>query len=91
MQDEGRDLTLHATVLNTVYGKGGRRGGFGRGHSTKIDPSLLVVACEDFEWLEVVVDRVAICKMGAESVLNNEGEKVDEIYIVVKEVGIVSS
>jgi activating signal cointegrator complex subunit 1 len=91
IESENRELKLHATVLNTVYGKtsGNERGGRNaRGPPKKIDPQLLVDACQQFEWVTVQADKVAICKMGAKNVFDSDGEKVDEEYEVVTEVDI---
>jgi activating signal cointegrator complex subunit 1 len=83
MEEEGRDLKLHATVLNTIYGKGVQKS---RGsHPKKFDPTPLLAVCEEFEWLQMPIHKVAVCKMGAVSIHGADGEKVDEEYTVVRE------
>lgn len=71
-----RGLKLHATVVNTVYAKGR-----GRGKAPLIDATDLVEQFKDYNWAEgVVLDKIAICKMGAKQVMDNSGKVVDERY-----------
>lgn len=75
--DDERPLLLHATVVNTVYVRGGARGK-GRKRVT-LDAQQLLDRYEDYVWLEgFVVDRVAICKMGAKEVPGGEEGGGDE-------------
>ncbi|TVY60720.1 Uncharacterized protein LSUE1_G008790 [Lachnellula suecica] len=72
---EDRELLLHATVLNTVYVKGGRRGGGGHGKRKArltVDASALLAEWTGFVWCEGAVERVAVCRMGAEK--DGDGE-----------------
>jgi len=71
MVQENRPLLLHATVLNTVYVKGGSQGGRQgprgrRGDKLTIDAQLLLDRYEDEVWMQdVQVEKIAICRMGA--------------------------
>jgi activating signal cointegrator complex subunit 1 len=73
--EEDRALRLHATVLNTVYAKSGRGG------AARLDATGLMRECRDFEWCgEFVVEKVAVCRMGAKEVRDARGEMVDVAY-----------
>ncbi|KAL2265696.1 hypothetical protein VTJ83DRAFT_6796 [Remersonia thermophila] len=107
MMDEGRPLLLHATLVNTIYVRGGQRGGGGRGggggggrgrggrggwgggrkgERLVLDARDILDRYEDHVWLEdAVVEKVAICKMGAKKVVV-DGEE-DAEYEVEEEVG----
>ncbi|KAM3085813.1 hypothetical protein ACMFMG_002872 [Clarireedia jacksonii] len=97
---EARGLVLHATVVNTVYVKGGkggrdRRGGGERGgergkRKGKItfDATAVLERYRNFEWLrEGRVEKVAICRMGAKKMIGEGGEE-DEAYEVEEEVEV---
>lgn len=60
-----RELKLHATVVNTIYAKGQRRGKNGRKEAAKIDARELIDSWEDYVWGEVTLEKVVICEMGA--------------------------
>ncbi len=82
--EENRPLKLHATIVNTVYVPGVRgSGGHGkRKAKLTIDAREILEDFEEFEWASNVrIEKVAICKMGAQK--NEEGE--DE-YVVEGEV-----
>ncbi|KAK4122924.1 hypothetical protein N657DRAFT_598810 [Parathielavia appendiculata] len=99
MEDEGRPLLLHATLVNTVYVKGNKRDGAsndrgrggrgGRGDKKwdrlVFDATGIIDRYEDQVWMEnVPVERVAICRMGAKKVVVDGQE--DEAYEVEAEV-----
>ncbi|KAF2479285.1 kinase A anchor protein [Neohortaea acidophila] len=94
--DDDRELKLHATVINTIYAKGGarrpgRNGPQGHGPNAnaplKMDATLLLERYQGYVWMEnVVLDRVAICEMGAKKMLNDEGEEVGAEYTEVASV-----
>lgn len=86
VDDDGRPLLLHATVVNTVYvrgkGKGKGKGKGGRGRLT-FDGREVLARYEGFAWAEgVEVGEVAICRMGAKKV----GDEGDQAYEVESEV-----
>jgi activating signal cointegrator complex subunit 1 len=81
---ENRPLKLHATIVNTVYVPGVRgKGGHGRSKAKlNFDAREILEDFEDFEWMmNVRIEKVAICKMGAKK--NEDGE---EEYVVEGEV-----
>jgi len=81
---ENRPLKLHATIVNTVYVPGVRgKGGHGRSKAKlNFDAREILEDFEDFEWMmNVRIEKVAICKMGAKK--NGDGE---EEYVVEGEV-----
>ncbi|KAK3343724.1 kinase A anchor protein [Lasiosphaeria hispida] len=91
MADEKRPLLLHATILNTIYVKGGRgprgRGGKHgkRGEKLTIDARGILDRYDDQIWMEDVrVDKIAICRMGAKKTEVDGAE--DEAYEVEAEV-----
>jgi activating signal cointegrator complex subunit 1 len=98
MAEEDRPLLLHATILNTIYVKGGRNnndnnnspGGRGRGKGKRyerltIDARQILERYEDYMWMEnVPVETIAICKMGAKKL--DDG---DEAYEVEAEIDVV--
>ncbi|KAK0704940.1 kinase A anchor protein [Lasiosphaeris hirsuta] len=91
MVDEKRPLLLHATVLNTIYVKGGRgpRGKGGkhgkRGEKLTIDARGILDKYEDQVWMENVrVGKISICRMGAKKTKVDGAE--DEAYEVEAEV-----
>lgn len=55
----------------------------------KIDARNLIESHEDFVWAEdVVLDRVAICEMGAKKILNDDGRVIAEEYTEVAHVAL---
>ncbi|KAI9901319.1 hypothetical protein N3K66_003136 [Trichothecium roseum] len=88
VDDDGRPLLLHATVVNTVYvrGKGKNKGkGKGKGGRGRLtfDGREVLARYEGFAWAESVeVGEVAICRMGAKKV----GDEGDQAYEVEAEV-----
>jgi len=100
MAEEDRPLLLHATILNTIYVKGGRnnnsnpggrgRGGGGGGKGKRherltIDARQILERYEDYMWMEnISVEKIAICKMGAKKL--DDG---DEAYEVEAEIDVV--
>ena len=122
---DGRELKLHATIVNTIYAKGRKRpapnrgGGIGssdshppsgkeqeghakvedgdrsQGHGPranaplKLDARALLEDYKDFVWAEnVVLDRIAICEMGAKKRFDADGRVVGEEYTEVASVGL---
>jgi activating signal cointegrator complex subunit 1 len=88
--DDTRPLKLHATVVNTIYAKpraADRRRGHGPNASSwmRFDATSLVQQYQDYTWAEVRVDRVQICQMGAQKVVGDGGEVLDEKYVAVFE------
>ncbi|KAH0600685.1 hypothetical protein MHUMG1_01684 [Metarhizium humberi] len=75
IEEEGRPLLLHATVVNTVYVRG--RGGGRRKEKLMLDATDLMSKYEDYIWVEdMPVSRVAVCRMGAKKV---DGDEVYEV------------
>ncbi|WVW80694.1 hypothetical protein I302_102680 [Kwoniella bestiolae CBS 10118] len=71
---ENRPLRLHATVINTRYVSRGQ-------YPPQIDARRLIKQFRDETWAEnVALERLAICKMGAETVLDPMGNVIDEQY-----------
>lgn len=88
MQHEERPLKLHATVVNTIYaGKAGGKGrGRGGGKPLEIDAAALIERYKDFDWArDVKIDKVAICRMGAKKIFDEQGEVIEEQYEAVAE------
>lgn len=95
---DDRPLLLHATVVNMVYVKhNGRNGGQGpRGAKKKkggsgrnVVPDALAVLnrYEDQVWMEdVPLEKIAICRMGANPVVEEDGAVVDAAYEVEAEI-----
>ncbi|TWU75659.1 hypothetical protein ED733_007221 [Metarhizium rileyi] len=80
--DENRPLLLHATVVNTVYVRGG--GGGRRKGRLVLDARDLMGRYADYVWAQdMPVRRVALCRMGARKV---DGD--DEVYEVEGEIEI---
>lgn len=74
--EENRPLKLHATIINTVYVPGVRgSGGHGkRKAKLTIDAREFLEDFEEFEWMaNVRIEKVAICRMGAQK--NDQGEE----------------
>lgn len=127
LQEQNRELKLHATVVNTTYVKGKKPpkkgsfkkqasessgqqsgssasagqeqvGGQSSGHGAdakgppKIDATTILEKYTDFVWAEnLVLDRVAICQMGAKKVMNSAGNVVDEEYTEVATIALPTS
>ena len=55
----------------------------------KIDATTILEKYEGFVWAkDVVLDRIAICEMGAKKVLDEEGNVVDEAYTEVASIAL---
>ncbi|OHE97639.1 hypothetical protein CORC01_07054 [Colletotrichum orchidophilum] len=80
MEKDDRGLLLHATIVNTIYVKGGR----GKtGPKLSIDARDILDRYDDYVWMEnVPLEKIAICRMGAKKI---EGVD-DEAYEVVAEI-----
>lgn len=82
MLDENRPLLLHATILNTLYVKAGRRGQ--RRERLTIDARGALERYDDFVFMrDVAPEKIAICRMGAK-----EQEDGDQAYEVEAEIDI---
>lgn len=78
---EDRPLKLHATILNTLYASNKSHKGPRRKKPALIDATELLEHFSDFKWAEeIVLEKVAICEMGAQRVENEDGAVVDEQY-----------
>lgn len=79
---ETRPLTLHATLVNTIYARRSAKSGknrWGKG-SARFDATGLMERYRDVEWArDVRIEKVAICEMGARDVLS-EARVVDQVY-----------
>lgn len=85
---DDRPLTLHATIVNTIYVKGNRNShSKKRGDRTFVtDGQAIMDRYEDQVWLnDAPLERIAICRMGAKAVEEN-GTVVDAAYEVEAEV-----
>jgi activating signal cointegrator complex subunit 1 len=88
--DEGRPLLLHATVVNTIYVKGGRGSGSGSGNGRRrerltIDAEDILRRYQDFVWIESMpVRRLAICRMGSKAIEGTD----DAAYEVEAEIEV---
>ena len=84
MVPDTRPLLLHATILSTIYVPGVRgkgKGGHGK-HKARltINAEEILQDYEDYVWMrDVKIEKVAICKMGAQKV---EDEMLGEEYVV---------
>jgi activating signal cointegrator complex subunit 1 len=87
MVDENRPLLLHATIVNTIYVKGGRSAQPGnRRGKLMIDARDILDRYEDYVWMDdVKLEKIAICRMGAKKV---EGTEDEEAYEVEAEIDI---
>ena len=66
----------HQAGTNRMAGNAPDSRGF-----NKFDATALVKHFKDFDWAnDVVVDKVAICKMGARKLLNEQGNIIGEEY-----------
>ncbi|KAI0453181.1 kinase A anchor protein [Xylaria acuta] len=88
MIEDSRPLLLHATILNTIYVKGGNASRGGKGKSREkltIDARQILDRYDDYLWMEdVPIEKIAICKMGAK-----KQEDGDEAYEVEAEIDMV--
>jgi activating signal cointegrator complex subunit 1 len=94
---DGRPLLLHATIVNTVYvpgvkersGRPGARHGKQTARMT-IDAREVLERYEETVWMEdCMVEKVAVCRMGARRVRDAEGRETgEEEYVVEGEVEI---
>lgn len=85
---DDRELKLHATLVNTIYTKGRKSQGHGPNANAplKIDARALLEKYSEFVWAkDVVLDRIAICEMGAKKRIEN-GEVIGEEYTEVASV-----
>jgi len=91
--DEGRDLKLHATVVNTLYSKNKDKGTNKNQRSNKkFDAVALIDRWKDYTWAEdITIDRVSICEMGAKKIHDREGKVIDEVYTEVGSVSLIHS
>lgn len=90
MVEENRPLLLHATIVNTIYVKGGRssaaKGGKGRAARLTVDATEILGRYDDYVWMrDVPVEKIAICRMGAKKVGTGED---DEEYEVEAEIDV---
>lgn len=81
---DDRPLRLHATVVNTVYARGGRGKAPGkRLKNGRFDARELMQAYEEFVWAEdVEVEKVAVCEMGARDLGEGRGVGYKEVGCV---------
>ena len=89
---DDRELKLHATLVNTIYAKGRKSQGHGSKANApmKIDARALLDKYADFVWAkDVVLDRIAICEMGAKKRIES-GEVVGEEYTEVASVPLLA-
>lgn len=81
VEEKDRPLLLHATIVNTIYVPG-QRGSRGKKKMT-VDAREMLAGYDGFVWMENMdVDKVTLCKMGAQVVGGEDGER----YEVVEEV-----
>ena len=88
---DDRTLKLHATIVNTIYAKGRKDRSAGHGPNAnaplKIDATAILERFQDFIWAkDVVLDRIAICEMGAKKMLDEKGDVIAEEYTEVASV-----
>lgn len=84
LRPKRKAVRLHATFWNSKY--------IAPRHATswdKVDARGVFRRYKDHVWADdVVVDRVALCEMGARKVYGQEGEVVDEVYEEIASVGL---
>ncbi|KAM4066897.1 AKAP7 2'5' RNA ligase-like domain-containing protein [Hirsutella rhossiliensis] len=86
VEDDRRPLLLHATLVNTIYVKGGRGGG-GRRERMTVDAREVLQRYGEFVWAEgLPLTKLAICRMGAKKVEGGDGG--DAAYEVEAETDI---
>ena len=86
-----RSLLLHATIVNTLYAKGGRNRPRNSGHGKnnhgvgKLDATALLEDYGAYEWAkDIRIEKVCICQMGAKK------EVVDEVVVNEEYLEVVS-
>ena len=87
--EDTRPLNLHATIVNTIYAKGRKSAGHGPDAQAplRFDATAILEQWENFFWAkDVVLDRIAICEMGAKNVLDAEDRVIGEAYTEVASV-----
>lgn len=81
VNEEKRELKLHATILNTLYASNKSRKGPRKKKPMLIDATDIIQEFDDFTWAEdVVLEKIAICEMGAKKIEDENGSVVDEQY-----------
>ncbi|KAK4991322.1 hypothetical protein LTR50_001907 [Elasticomyces elasticus] len=87
--EDTRSLKLHATIVNTIYVKGCKSAGHGPEARAplRFDATAVLQQWHDHVWAkDVLLDRVAICEMGAKKVHDAEcgvvGEEYTEVAVV---------
>ncbi|KAI9766306.1 MAG: hypothetical protein M1839_004921 [Geoglossum umbratile] len=101
VEDDGRPLLLHATILNTTYASGrgasnrgakgkAMRGGGGHGSRPRkitFDASEIISRYEGFIFVkDMRVENIAICRMGAKTMVDEETGSIVEKYEVVEKI-----
>lgn len=79
---DDRALLLHATIVNTIYVKGGRGSSKGNKWTRNVisDAQAIMDRYGDQIWMEhVPLEKIAICRMGAKPVIK-DGVVVDTAY-----------
>ncbi|CAF9922121.1 hypothetical protein IMSHALPRED_005349 [Imshaugia aleurites] len=80
---DSRPLTLHATLVNTIYARSAKSGKnrWTKG-SGRFDATRLIERYKDVEWArDVRIEKVAVCEMGARVVgVEEGGGGVDQVY-----------
>jgi activating signal cointegrator complex subunit 1 len=86
---DSRPLLLHATIVNTVYVPGVRDLNISAGYGSRkakmtFDARDILERYEGFTWMrDVAIEKVAICRMGAKKVVDENGMLTgDEAYFV---------
>ncbi|EXF78048.1 hypothetical protein CFIO01_13638 [Colletotrichum fioriniae PJ7] len=80
MEKDARGLLLHATIVNTIYVKGGWSK---KGPKLTIDARDILDRYDDYVWMEdVPLEKIAICRMGAKKIEGTD----DEAYEVEAEI-----
>lgn len=85
---DDRPLLLHATIVNTVYVKGGKNGHKGKkwGRNVIGNAQAMMDRYDDQVWMDKVpLEKIAICRMGAIPV-EVDGVVVDAAYEVEAEI-----
>ncbi|KAK1674411.1 kinase A anchor protein [Colletotrichum godetiae] len=79
---DDRGLLLHATIVNTIYVKGGWSK---KGPKLTIDARDILDRYDDYIWMEdVPLEKITICRMGAKKIEGTD----DEAYEVEAEIDI---
>ena len=89
-----RSLLLHATIVNTLYAKGGRnrprKSGHGKNNHAvgKLDATALLEEYGAYEWAkDIRIEKVCICQLGAKKDVIDE-VVVNEEYVEVASVAL---